>query len=75
MATADLAALLAAEERRVTDGEAGCGHTCPCHTPLVCARTRHPDTPDNRVPHLARQDDGAVVQWVGGCCDPADATP
>ncbi len=69
-----LAALLAQEEQRIAGGEAGCGYHCPCHDPLTCARAVHPDTPDERTPHLARTEGGQLVQWVGGCCTPPDAT-
>jgi hypothetical protein len=69
---------IAAEEARVAAGEPGCGDSCPCHGSVTCIRVAHPHDadadmgpgipPGDVVPHVGRDGDGALVQWV--CADP-----
>ncbi len=72
-----LVALVAAERKRVAAGEAGCGLVCPgCHAEdVACLRVVHPDTEDNRTPHVGETSPGGgLVQWSGPCPIPGDTS-
>lgn len=60
------------EDAQVRSGNAtGCGHTCPgCHTGLPCIRMTHGDD----KPHVGRDADGQLVQWIGPCDAATHAT-
>ncbi len=70
------AAQIAAEQARVAAGEPRCGHACPgCHgtAGLACVRLTHPDSEDNRTPHVVNQPGVGLVQWLGPCPIAGDA--
>ncbi len=72
-----LADVVAAEQAQVAAGSDGCGYSCHCHGDITCLRTPHPHDPDqdmgedrprgNVVPHVGRDPQGQLVQWV--CTD------